>query len=90
MRIVVFPAIITAILIGLSFIPTFGANFSPDLIMGSFIAFVAPTTGFASTFAAHYHGDVLDSNSAPIATAYMSLISLPFLYGGLTLILGLL
>jgi hypothetical protein len=45
--------------------------------MGSFIAFVAPTTGFASTFAAHYHGDVLDSNSAPIATAYMSLISLP-------------
>ena len=90
MRIGVFPTIIAAILIGLSFIPNFGSLFSNELIIGSFIAFVAPTTGFASTLAAHYHGDVLDSNSAPIATAYMSLVTLPILYALLTLVLAVL
>ena len=90
MRIVVFPTILCSMLIGLSFIPAFGNLFTNDVILGSFIAFVAPTTGFASTLAAHYHGDVLDSNSEPLATAYTSLITLPILYAILVAVLGIL
>lgn len=87
-RIILFPTILCALLILLSFIPTLNPILNNDFIIGSFIAFVMPTAGFSSTFAAQYKGDIRSSNSYPIATAYMSLITLPFLYMLLTLVLG--
>lgn len=88
-RIVVFPTILTAILIGLSFIPALSAILSNEFIIGVFITFVMPTAGFSSTFAAQFKGDIRSSNAYPIASTYMSLITLPILYMLLTLVLGI-
>ncbi len=89
-RIIIFPTIITAIVIAMSFIPVFSNIFSNEFIIGVFIAFVMPTAGFSSTFAAQYNGDIRSSNSYPIASTYMSLLTLPVLYMLLTLVLGIL
>ncbi|MBO5222914.1 MAG: AEC family transporter [Clostridia bacterium] len=87
-RIVLFPTIITAILIGLSFIPALSAILSDEFIIGTFITFVMPTAGFSSTFAAQFKGDIRSSNAYPIASTYMSLVTLPILYMLLTIILS--
>ncbi len=87
-RIVFFPTLLTSIIIALSFIPSFNSIFIDDFIIGAFIAFVMPTAGFSSTFAAQYKGDIRSSNNYPIASAYMSLITLPVLYSLLTIILS--
>ena len=89
LRIIGFPILLCAILIPLSFIPALSNVITDDFITGAFIAFVMPTAGFSSTFAARYNGDIRSSNSYPIASAYMSLITLPILYMILTLILGI-
>lgn len=89
MRIVVFPILLSAILIGLSFIPALNGLITKELIIGTFIVFSAPTAGFSSTFAARFNGDLKSSNDYPITTAYFSLITLPILYAVLTTILNL-
>ncbi len=88
-RIIVFPTIITSCIIALSFIPALSNIFVDEVIIGVFITFIMPTAGFSSTFAAQYKGDIRSSNSYPIASTYMSLITLPILYMILTLVLGI-
>lgn len=89
-RVVFFPTLLCVTLILLSLIPALSKTLNPDFIVGAFIAIVMPTAGFSSTFAHQYHGDLDASNSYPIATAYMSLATLPIFYAVLVIILGIL
>ena len=87
LRLVLFPAVITAVLlVARAFIP--GDFFSDHLIIGFFIAFAMPTAGMASTFADTFDGDVEGAAIQTLGTTVICVVSIPVLYTLLCTILG--
>ena len=87
LRLVLFPVLITAVLlVARAFIP--GDFFSDNLIIGFFIAFAMPTAGMASTFADTFNGDVEGAAIQTLGSTILSVISIPLLYTLLCTIWG--
>ncbi len=82
-RLVLFPVLGTAILWGLSFL--FPAT--NDMLIGFLIGFACPTAGLASAFSDQYNGDTEGSVIYTLGTTVLSVITIPLLYWGLTVIL---
>ena len=78
LRLVVFPAAIVALLIGLK---ALGATIvTNDFILGAFISFAMPTAGLASTFADSFDGDTKSAVAFTLGTTVVSVITIPILY----------
>lgn len=78
LRLVVFPSVITALLLVLNKI---GVNaVSDDIVYGTFVAFAMPTAGLASTFADNFDGDTESAVTLTLGTTILSVISIPILY----------
>lgn len=77
-RLVVFPAVIAAILMLLRGIPVLSIN--SDMIIGFFVAVAMPTAGLASAFSDQYHGDTDNAVIFTLGTTILSVATIPVLY----------
>ena len=85
MRLILFPAVCVAIMLGLQLIPGLGVN--KDMILGFFIAFAMPTAGLASAFADQYNGDTENAVICTLGSTVVSTATIPVLYWLLQMIL---
>ncbi|MBQ4121781.1 MAG: hypothetical protein IJD35_07195, partial [Clostridia bacterium] len=75
-RLIAFPALSVAIMFLLrTFLPV-----SDEMILGTFIAFVMPTAGLASTFADQYGGDTEGAVAYTLGSTILSVGVIPLLY----------
>ena len=77
-RLVVFPAVIVAILMLLRGIPALSVN--TDMIIGFFVAIAMPTAGLASAFSDQYNGDTDNAVIFTLGTTILSVATIPVLY----------
>ncbi|MBE6929603.1 MAG: AEC family transporter [Ruminococcaceae bacterium] len=77
-RLVVFPAVIVAILMLLRGIPALSVN--TDMIIGFFVAVAMPTAGLASAFSDQYNGDTDNAVIFTLGTTILSVATIPVLY----------
>ena len=77
-RLVVFPAIIVAVLMLLRAVPALSVN--PDMIIGFFVAIAMPTAGLASAFSDQHHGDTECAVVFTLGTTILSVATIPVLY----------
>ena len=86
LRLVIFPAVILAVLIAMKNL--FGFELiTNDIILGSFVAFAMPTAGLASTFADSLDGDTQNAVAFTLGTTIISIITIPVLYFIINLLL---
>ena len=78
LRLVVFPAVIVALLFALR--PVFATVIDDAMILGVFIAFAMPTAGLASTFADTFDGDTENAARMTLGTTILSIVTIPALY----------
>ncbi|MBO4411547.1 MAG: AEC family transporter [Lachnospiraceae bacterium] len=88
LRLVLFPVLITGILLLLRVLLPW-QFLDSDLILGFFMAFAMPTAGLASTLADRYHGDTEGAAVYTLGSTILSVLTIPLLYWGLTAILAL-
>lgn len=75
-RLIAFPVLSVAIMFLLrTFLPV-----SDEMILGTFIAFVMPTAGLASTFADQYGGDTEGAVAYTLGSTILSVGAIPLLY----------
>lgn len=89
LKLILFPVVIVAILIGVKAITNFDL-ITDYVVWGAFIAFAVPTAGLASTFADHFDGDTENSVVFTLGTTILSIVSIPLLYWLISLVLGVL
>ncbi len=83
-RILLFPILAVALVFLLgTFLPI-----SDEMILGTFVAFVMPTAGLASTFADQYNGDTDSAVAYTLGSTLLSVAVIPILYWLLNLILA--
>ncbi len=78
LRLVVFPGVITALLLVLNKLGI--SAVSDQIVYGAFVAFAMPTAGLASTFADSFDGDTKSAVALTLGTTILSVISIPVLY----------
>jgi len=78
LKLVLFPAVITAVLLAVKGIST-------EIILGVFIAYATPTAGLAATFADEFGGDTENAVIFTLGTTVLSVITIPALYWVLNL-----
>ena len=78
LRLVAFPAVISALLFVLGTIGVVGIT--SELILGVFVAFSMPTAGLASTFADSFGGDTQNAVAFTLGTTIISIATIPILY----------
>lgn len=83
-RLVAFPVLAVALM----FLFKLVLPVSDDMILGTFVAFVMPTAGLASTFADSYGGDVDNAVAYTLGSTILSVGVIPVLYWLLNLILA--
>lgn len=77
-RLILFPIVIVALLLGFELI---GMNLPmKDIILGMFVAFAMPTAGLAATFADEFGGDSENAVIYTLGTTVFSIITIPALY----------
>lgn len=87
LKLVVFPALITALLVLLA---RLGASvINEGLIMGTFIAFSMPTAGLSTTFSDSYDGDTENAVVFTLGTTVLSVVTIPVLYYLVNIVLGI-
>ncbi len=84
LKLIVFPIVITASVFALSKIWPLITN---DMVMGVLIAFAMPTAGLASTFSDNFGGDTDNAVAFTLGTTLLSIVTIPLLYWGLSLLL---
>ena len=84
LKLVVFPVIVVAIVFVLN---QATAIITPDMILGVLIAFAMPTAGLASTFSDNFGGDTENAVAFTLGTTLLSIITIPLLYWGISLLL---
>jgi len=78
LKLVVFPVIITAIMLALKFVPL---NLPVEsIVLGVFVAFSMPTAGLAATFADEFGGDTENAVIFTLGTTVLSVLTIPTLY----------
>lgn len=85
LRLVVFPAVIVAILFALR--PLLPNLVNDTMILGFFVAFAMPTAGLASAFADSFDGDTENAVGMTLGTTILSIVTIPVLYWIICLIL---
>ena len=83
-KLIIMPALITALLFSLSFAFSIISN---EIILGVFVSFAMPSSGLASTFADAYGGDTKSAVAFTLGTTILSIITIPILYGIINFIL---
>lgn len=78
LKLVVFPAAITAALFAVKLIPV-NVDWQ-SILLGVFIAFSMPTAGLAATFADEFGGDTENAVIFTLGTTVLSVITIPTLY----------
>lgn len=78
LKLVIFPAVIVALLFALRAIP--GSIVTSDMILGFFVAFACPTAGLASTFADRFNGDTEGAVAYTLGTTLLCVVTIPLLY----------
>lgn len=78
LKLIVFPAVITAALILLK--PYFVNVDTNSIILGTFIAFAMPTAGLAATFADEFGGDSDNAVIYTLGTTVLSVLTIPAIY----------
>lgn len=79
LKLIVFPAVITGIVILLNPI---SQVITTDVLLGVLIAFAMPTAGLASTFSDKFGGDTENAVAFTLGTTVLSIITIPLLYWG--------
>lgn len=78
LRLILFPAVITAALLALKIVPL---NLPIDsIVLGMFVAFAMPTAGLAATFADEFGGDSDNAVVFTLGTTVFSVLTIPVLY----------
>jgi len=77
-RLVIFPAIISAIMIVLGLVPQLSVN--ADMVIAFFVALAMPTAGLASAFSDQYSGDTDNAVIFTLGTTILSIATIPVLY----------
>lgn len=78
LRLILFPAVITAALLALKIVPL---NLPVDsIVLGMFVAFAMPTAGLAATFADEFGGDSDNAVVFTLGTTVFSVLTIPVLY----------
>ena len=78
LRLVLFPVVITAIMLALQAVPL---NIPvKEIILGVFVAFSMPTAGLSATFADEFGGDTENAVIFTLGTTVLSVITIPTLY----------
>lgn len=85
LKLVVFPCVIMAILLGLK--AAFGGVVTADVLKGAFVSFATPTAGLASTFADTHNGDSENAVAFTLGSTILSVATLPLLYWALCALL---
>ena len=78
LKLVLFPAVIVALLFALRAIP--GSIVTNDMILGFFVAIACPTAGLASTFADRFDGDTEGAVAYTLGTTLLCVVTIPLLY----------
>lgn len=78
LKLVLFPAVITAALLAVKGIAT-------EIILGVFIAYATPTAGLSATFADEFGGDTENAVIFTLGTTVLSVLTIPTLYWVLNL-----
>ncbi len=79
LRLILFPVVIVALLIGLDAIVNLNLSMK-DIILGMFVAFAMPTAGLAATFADEFGGDSQNAVIYTLGTTVISVVTIPTLY----------
>ena len=78
LRLVAFPAVLTALMLTLKALPL---NLPVEsIILGIFVAFSMPTAGLAATFADEFGGDTENAVIFTLGTTVLSVLTIPTLY----------
>ena len=78
LRLIIFPAIIVALLFALR--PLLPNLMDDAMILGVFVAFAMPTAGLASAFADSFDGDTENAVGMTLGTTILSIVTIPVLY----------
>ena len=87
LKLLIFPAAITALLLAVHRLFPSGIVDSP-MVLGTFFAFSMPTAGLASTFADAFSGDTENAVSMTLGTTVLSIVTIPLLYSVTCMFLG--
>ena len=85
MKLVLFPTVIVALLLGARQLGM--SILDQSVILGFFIAFAMPTAGLASTFADGFGGDTESAVTMTLGSTVLSILTIPLLYWALSYLL---